>query len=156
MKEWRGEFVGKGRRFGLVVSRFNEFVSKGLRDGAIDCLTRHQVDERDIEVFWTSGSFEIPLVAKQLAKSNRYDAVICLGVVIRGDTPHFDLIAGEVAKGIAQINLELGVPTMFGIVTADTLEQAIDRAGAKDGNKGWAAAQSAIEMVNLLDKIKKK
>ncbi len=154
MKEFRGEFVGKDKKFALVISRFNEFISSALRDGACDCLVRHQVNTEDIEVFWTSGSFEIPLVAKQLAKTNKYNAVICLGAVIRGDTPHFDYIANEAAKGIAQINLETSIPVIFGIVTADTLEQAIDRAGAKEGNKGWLAALSAIEMANLVDKIK--
>lgn len=154
MKEVRGDFVGKGKKFGIVVSRFNEFISHSLLDGACDCLTRHQVAENDIDVFWTTGSYEIPVVAKKLAKSNKYDSVICLGVVIRGDTPHFDYIAGEVAKGIAQVNLETGLPVIFGIVTADSLEQAIDRAGAKEGNKGWLAALAAIEMSNLLEKIK--
>ena len=156
MKEFRGEFVGKGKKFGIVISRFNEFISRSLLDGACDCLVRHQVAEDNIEILWTSGSFEIPLVAKQLAKTNKYDGIICLGAVIRGDTPHFDYIASEVTKGIAHINLEIGIPVIFGIVTADTLEQAIDRAGAKEGNKGWLAALSAIEMVNLLDKIKQK
>ncbi len=156
MKEFRGEFVGKNKRFAIIVARFNEFVSRALCDGACDCLVRHQVDKDNIDIFWTSGSFEIPLIAKSLARSNRYDGLICLGAVIRGETPHFDYIAGEVTKGIAQINLETGVPTIFGIVTADTLEQAIDRAGAKEGNKGWLAALSAIEMSNLLDKIRKK
>lgn len=142
-----------GRRFGLVVARFNEFITIRLIDGALDALTRHGADPARITQVWVPGSFEIPLAAQKLAQSGRYDAVICLGCVIRGQTPHFDYVAGEAAKGIAQVALATGVPVIFGVVTAETLEQAIDRAGAKHGNKGADAALAAIEMVNLLPQL---
>jgi len=148
-----GYLKAEGYRFGLVVSRFNEFISSKLLTGALDVLKRHGAREDDIQVFWVPGSFEIPLVAKKIAKSGRYDAVICLGAVIRGDTPHFEYVASEVAKGIALVGLETEVPVMFGIITSDTLEQAIERAGTKAGNKGWDAALGAIEMVNLLKNL---
>jgi len=145
-----GKMMAKGKNFGIVVSRFNDFISQKLLDGALDALRRHDADEERIEIFWVPGSFEIPCVARKMASSKKYDAILCLGAVIRGDTPHFDYIASEVAKGIAQTSLSTGVPTLFGIITADNLEQAINRAGTKDGNKGAQAALSAIEMVNLL------
>jgi len=145
-----GKMVAKGKNFGIVVSRFNDFISQKLLDGALDALRRHDADEERIEIFWVPGSFEIPCAARKMALSKKYDAILCLGAVIRGDTPHFDYIASQVAKGIAQTSLSTGVPTLFGIITADNLEQAINRAGAKAGNKGAQAALSAIEMVNLL------
>lgn len=136
-------------KFGVVVSRFNEFITSKLLEGALDCLIRHGASDGDIEVVWVPGSFEIPLIAKLLAESQRFDAVICLGAVIRGVTPHFDYVAAEVSKGIAQVSLESKVPTAYGVLTTDTIEQAIERAGAKAGNKGWDAALTAIEMANL-------
>jgi 6,7-dimethyl-8-ribityllumazine synthase len=153
LKQFEGHLYAKGFRFGLVVSRFNEFISGKLLTGALDALKRHEAKEEDIEVAWVPGAFEIPLVAKKMVKSGRYDAVVCLGAVIRGDTPHFDYISSEVTKGIAQVGLETEIPVMFGIITSDTLEQAIERAGSKAGNKGWDAALGAIEMVNLIKKI---
>jgi len=153
-KTYEGNLIGKGLKFGIVVSRFNEFFSTKLLDGAKDALNRHGVLETDIEVAWTPGSFEIPLIAQKMAETKKYNAVICLGAVIRGGTPHFDYIASEVAKGIAKIGLETGVPVIFGVITTDTLEQAIERSGTKDGNKGFDAAVSAIEMANLVKGIK--
>lgn len=152
-KVFEGKVIGKGKRFGIVVSRFNDAVSKRLLDGAIDCLVRHNCDENKIEVYWTPGAFEIPPCAKKLAQTKRFDAIICLGTVIRGDTPHFDFVAGEVAKGIARVGLEEKIPTIFGVVTADNLEQALDRAGGKLGNRGESAALSAIELADLYKKI---
>jgi len=152
-KPIEGMLLGKGLKFGLVVSRFNEFITKKLVEGAEDALLRHGVDQEDIEVAWVPGCFEIPLVAKKLAQTKRYDAVICLGAVIRGGTPHFEYIATEVTKGIAAVGLETGLPVIYGIVTADTLEQAIERAGTKEGNQGFKAAASAIEMANLVKSI---
>jgi len=152
-KPIEGMLLGKGLKFGLVVSRFNEFITKKLVEGAEDALLRHGVNQEDIEVAWVPGSFEIPLVAKKLAQTKRYDAVICLGAVIRGGTPHFEYIATEVTKGIAAVGLETGLPVIYGIVTADTLEQAIERAGTKEGNEGFKAAAGAIEMANLLKSI---
>ena len=153
MKEYKGDFTGAGVSLAIIVSRFNDFVSSRLLDGAIDYLKRHDASMDDLEIFWVPGSFEIPLVAKRLAKSGRYDGIICLGAVIRGDTPHFSFIAAEVTKGIAQTALETGIPITYGIITADTIEQAIERAGTKAGNKGWMAAETALEMVSLLKKI---
>lgn len=153
IKTIEGQLVVSGKKFGLVTSRFNEFITGKLLEGAIDALTRHGVKEKEMEVALVPGSFEIPYAAGRMAKSGKYDAIICLGTVIRGDTPHFDYIAGEVAKGIAKISLDTGVPTIFGVITADTLEQAIERAGTKAGNKGRDAALAAIEMVNLFDKM---
>ena len=152
-KYFEGMLLGKGLKFGVVASRFNEFLAKKLLDGACDAFLRHGVNEEDIEIAWTPGSFEIPLVAKKLAETKRYDAVVCLGVVIRGGTPHFEYIAAEVSKGIAKVSLETGLPVIYGIITADTLEQAIERAGTKMGNKGFDAAVSAIEMANLVKSI---
>ncbi len=148
-----GQLIAKGKKFGIVVSRFNDFISKRLLEGAIDTLIRHGAKENEIEAVWTPGAFEIPPVANRLAKSKKYDAVICLGAVIKGSTPHFEYIASEAAKGIARISLDTGVPVIFGIITAETLEQAIERAGTKDGNKGRDAAISAIEMANLLENL---
>ena len=148
-----GKLTAKGKKFGLVISRFNELISTQLLSGAKDCLVRHECKQDDITVAWVPGSFEIPLVAKKMAQSSNYDAVICLGAVIRGGTPHFDYISAEVSKGVAQVGLEAGLPVIFGIITADTIEQALERAGTKAGNKGWDAALSAIEMVNLIGKI---
>jgi 6,7-dimethyl-8-ribityllumazine synthase len=153
-KTYEGNLIGKGLKFGIVVSRFNEFFSSKLLEGAKDALNRHGVVETDVEVAWTPGSFEIPLIAQKMAESEKYDAVICLGAVIRGGTPHFDYIASEVAKGIANVGLKTGVPVIFGVITTDTLEQAIERSGTKDGNKGFDAAVSAIEMANLVKGIK--
>lgn len=150
MGTFEGRLVARDCKFAIVVSRFNEFISKSLLSGAMDSLKRHEASEDDVDVAWVPGSFEIPLVAKKLAASGKYDAVICLGAVIRGNTPHFDYVAAEVSKGIARVGMETGVPVAFGIITADTLEQAVDRAGAKAGNKGWQAALTAIEMANLI------
>ena len=150
---FEGMLLGKGLKFGVVVSRFNEFITRKLLDGAQDALLRHGVIEGDIDIAWVPGSFEIPLVAKKLAQTKKYDAVICLGAVIRGGTPHFEYIAAEVTKGIAKVGLDADLPVSYGIITADTLEQAIERAGTKAGNKGFDAAVNAIEMVNLLKSI---
>jgi len=147
-----GMLDGGGLKFGIVVSRFNEFITKRLLEGALDALKRHGTDLDDVEIVWVPGSWEIPVAAKKLAQKGN-NAVICLGAVIRGDTPHFDYVAGEASKGIAKIALDLGVPVINGLITADTLEQAIERAGTKAGNKGWSAALSAIEMANLMKKI---
>ena len=152
-KHFEGVLLGKGLKFGLVVSRFNEFITKKLLDGAQDALLRHGVNQEDIEIAWVPGSFEIPLIAKKLAQSKRYDAVICLGAVVRGGTPHFEYIAAEVTKGIAKVGLDTGLPVIYGVITADTLEQAIERAGTKMGNKGFEAAVNAIEMANLVKAI---
>jgi 6,7-dimethyl-8-ribityllumazine synthase len=150
MQVYEGNLIGEGLKVAIVVGRFNDFIGSKLLDGALDALKRHGLDEGDVHVAWTPGAFEVPLVAKRLADSGRYDAIICLGAVIRGSTPHFDYVAGEVAKGIAKINLDSGVPVIFGVVTTDSIEQAIERAGTKHGNKGWQAAVSAIEMANLM------
>ncbi len=152
MKVYEGNLVGRGLRIAIVVSRFNEFITSKLLDGALDALRRHEVDEESIEVFWVPGAFEIPLVAKRLAQKG-YDAVICLGAVIRGSTPHFEYVSAEVSKGIANAALETGKPIIFGVITADTVEQAVERAGTKMGNKGFAAAMSAIEMANLMRQL---
>jgi 6,7-dimethyl-8-ribityllumazine synthase len=148
-KRYIGKLLGEGLKFGVVVSRFNDFITTKLLEGAQDVLSRHGVKEEDIDIAWTPGSFEIPLIAKKMAESGRYDAVICLGAVIRGGTPHFDYIAAEVSKGIAKVGLDTGLPVILGVVTADTLEQAIERAGTKAGNYGSQAAVHAIEMANL-------
>ncbi len=153
MKILEGKLIAKDLKFGIVVGRFNEFIGGKLLDGAIDAIKRHGGAEADIEISWVPGAFEIPLVAKKLAKSGRYDAVICLGAVIRGATPHFDYVSGEVTKGVALVGLETEIPTIFGVLTVDTIEQAIERAGTKAGNKGFEAAVTAIEMANLLKNI---
>jgi 6,7-dimethyl-8-ribityllumazine synthase len=152
-KQFEGKLLGKGLKFGLVVSRFNEFITKKLLEGAQDALLRHGVNEGDIEIAWVPGSFEIPLLAKKLAQSKGYDAVICLGAVIRGGTPHFDYVAAEVSKGVARVALETGLPIIYGVITADTLEQAIERAGTKMGNRGFEAGERALEMANLVKSI---
>jgi len=152
-KRFEGKLIGEGLRFGIVVSRFNEFITNKLLGGAMDGLVRHGVLEENVDVAWVPGSFEIPIVAKRLAQSGRYDAVLCLGAVIRGSTPHFDYIAAEVSKGIAHVSLDTGVPCVFGVLTTDTIEQAIERAGTKAGNKGYDAAVTGIEMANLLRTI---
>ena len=152
-KYFEGMLLGKGLKFGLVVSRFNEFFTKKLLEGAQDALLRHGVSREDIEVAWVPGAFEIPLIAKKLAQTKRYDAVICLGAVVRGETPHFEYIAAQLAKDISKVGLDTGLPVIYGVITADTLEQAIERAGTKQGNKGFEAAVSAIEMANLLSSI---
>ena len=152
-KLFEGVLLGKGLKFGVVVSRFNEFITKKLLEGAQDALLRHGVSEEDIEIAWVPGSFEIPLVVKKLAQTNKYDGIICLGAVIRGETPHYEYIAAEVTKGIAKIGLDTGLPITYGVITADSLEQAIERAGTKAGNKGFDAAVDAIEMANLLRSV---
>ncbi len=152
-KHFEGMLLGKGLKFGLVVSRFNEFITKKLLEGAQDALLRHGVSQGDIEVAWVPGAFEIPLVAKKLAQTKRYDAVICLGAVIRGETSHFEYIAAQLARDISRVGLDAGLPVIYGVITADTLEQSIERAGTKQGNKGFQAAASAIEMANLLKSI---
>ena len=149
-KSYEGSLLGKGLKFGLVVSRFNEFFTRKLLEGAQDALLRHGVNEADIEVAWTPGAFEIPLVAQKMAQSQKYDAVICLAAVIRGGTPHWEYIASEATKGIARVSLETGIPVINSIITTETLEQAVERAGSKAGNKGFDAAVSAIETANLL------
>ncbi|MBN2831604.1 MAG: 6,7-dimethyl-8-ribityllumazine synthase [Candidatus Omnitrophica bacterium] len=154
VKVVEGNLIAKGKKFGIVASRFNDFMTKELVSGCTDTLLRHGVLEQDLTITWVPGAFEIPLVAEKMAKSKSYDAVICLGTVIRGATPHFDYIASEVAKGIARASSETGLPVIFGIITADTIEQAVERSGTKDGNKGRDAALSAIEMANILEKIK--
>lgn len=149
-----GKLEARGLRFGIVIGRFNEFISGKLLAGCIDGLKRHGADEEQIDVVWSPGSFEIPLLAKRLATSKKYDAVICLGAVIRGATPHFDYVAAEVSKGVAHVGLDTGVPVIFGVLTTDNIEQAIERAGTKGGNKGFDAALAAMEMANLMREIK--
>lgn len=154
VKVYEGQLVADGKKFGIVASRFNEFITNKLLEGALDALKRHGAKDEEIEVVWVPGAFEIPYAAQRMAEGkNKYDAIICVGAVIRGSTPHFEHIAAEVTKGIAQTGLKTGVPVIYGVITPDTLEQAIERAGAKAGNKGFQAAMSAIEMVNLFEKI---
>jgi 6,7-dimethyl-8-ribityllumazine synthase len=150
MSTYEGNLIATGLRFGIVVARFNELLSSRILSGAKDALVRHGVAEDDIDVAWVPGAFEVPFGASRLAATKKYDAVIALGVVIRGGTPHFEYVASEVAKGVAKITLETGVPVTFGVITADTIEQAVERAGTKSGNKGWEAAEAAIEMANLV------
>jgi 6,7-dimethyl-8-ribityllumazine synthase len=152
-KIYEGMLIGKGLKFGIVISRFNEIITGRLLDGAKDSLLRHGASEMDIDVAWTPGSLEIPLIVKKLVDTGKYNAIICLGAVIRGGTPHFEYVASEVNRGIARLSLETGIPIIQGIITADNLEQAIERAGAKEGNRGFAAATSAIEMANLIKNI---
>jgi 6,7-dimethyl-8-ribityllumazine synthase len=154
MKVIKANYDARQKSFAIVVSRFNEFVSGKLLEGALDCLERHNADQQNISVIWVPGSFEIPLVAQKLAESNRYNAIICLGAVIRGDTSHTEYIASEVTKGVAQVGLQTGVPVILGVITPDNLEQAIERAGTKMGNKGFEAALTAIEMANLGNLLK--
>lgn len=153
MKTYEGKLISDDLKFAIVVGRFNEFIGSKLLSGAIDALKRHGSKEEDIEIVWVPGAFEIPLVAKKLAKSKKYDAVICLGAVIRGSTPHFDYVSSEVSKGIATTSLDTEIPIIFGVLTTDNIEQAIERAGTKSGNKGYDAAITAIEMSNLLKTI---
>ncbi len=153
MKEFEGVLDAKGFKFAIIVSRFNDFICDRLLGGALDALRRHGASDDDIEIFRVPGAFEIPLTAKVLAKTDGYDAIICLGAVIRGSTPHFEYISAEVSKGIANVSLDSEKPVAFGVLTTDTVEQAIERAGTKAGNKGWEAALSAIEMVNLLKRV---
>ncbi|MDP3182470.1 MAG: 6,7-dimethyl-8-ribityllumazine synthase [Desulfobaccales bacterium] len=153
MRTIEGKLIGEGLKFALVVSRFNSFITERLLEGALDCLRRKGVADDDLMVVRVPGAWEIPLVAKRLAQAKAHDAVICLGAVIRGATPHFDYVAAEVGKGIAQVSLDSGVPVIYGILTTDTLEQAVERAGSKAGNKGFAAAEAAIEMANLLKEL---
>ena len=153
-KVYEGNVSGQGKKFGIIVSRFNDFISDRLLGGALDALSRHGTKEENIDVIKVPGAFEIPLMAKEMATGKKYDAIICVGAVIRGSTPHFDYVSAEVSKGIAQVSLDSGTPVIFGVITTDTLEQAIERAGSKAGNKGWSAAVSAMEMANLMDTIK--
>jgi 6,7-dimethyl-8-ribityllumazine synthase len=152
---YEGKISAEGKKFGLVVSRFNDFVSDRLLAGAIDALSRHGARDEDMDIVKVPGAFEIPLMAQKMVEKEKYDAVICLGAVIRGSTPHFEYVSSEVSKGVAMVGLESGVPVIFGVVTTDTLEQAIERAGSKAGNKGWAAAVAAIEMANLVESVEK-
>jgi len=153
MNTFEGKLIAEGLKFAIIVGRFNEFISSKLLSGAIDGLNRHGAKEEDIEIIWVPGAFEIPLIAKKLAKSNKYDAIICIGAVIRGSTPHFEYVSNEVAKGIANVSLSTEIPIIFGVLTTDNIEQAIERAGTKNGNKGYDAAITAIEMANLLKEI---
>ncbi len=148
-----GYITGKGLKFGIVVARFNEFITSKLLGGALDTLHRHETADEDVDVAWVPGAFEIPVVAKKMAESGKYDAVICLGAVIRGSTSHYDYVCNEVSKGTAQVGMSTGVPTIFGVVTTENIEQAIERAGTKAGNKGSDSAMAAMEMANLLKKI---
>jgi len=154
VKPFEGNLIGNNMTFGIVVSRFNSFITKKLLEGAQDCLIRHGANEDDINVFWVPGACELPITAMRLAKNAKHNGIICLGAVIRGETPHFDYVSSEAAKGISAVGLETGIPTIYGVITTDTLEQAIDRAGARGGNKGAEAALTAIEMVDLFDKMK--
>jgi 6,7-dimethyl-8-ribityllumazine synthase len=147
------KLLAEGKRFGIVVSRFNDFITERLLGGALDALTRSGAGDGDIEIVKVPGAFEIPLLAKKMAASGRYDAVICLGAVIRGATPHFDYVGAEVSKGVAAAGMETGLPVIFGVITTDTIEQAIERAGSKAGNKGWSAAMAAVEMANLMEAV---
>lgn len=153
MRLIEGNIVAKDIKIGIVAARFNEFITSKLLGGALDCLKRHEVDGEDIDVAWVPGAFEIPLIAQSMAKSGKYDAVICLGAVIRGATSHYDYVCAEVSKGIAQVSLQTGVPVMFGVLTTDNIEQAVERAGSKAGNKGFDCAAGAIEMINLMREI---
>lgn len=148
-----GLLNGSGKRFGIVASRFNELISRKLVEGALDCLIRHNTDKDAISIVWVPGAFEIPVTAQKMARSKKYDCIICLGAVIRGGTPHFDYVAAEVSKGVANVSLEEELPVIFGVLTTDSIEQAIERAGTKAGNKGWNAALSGIEMVDLFSKL---
>lgn len=156
MKVYEGKLVSKDIKIGIVAARFNEFITSKLLGGAVDALNRHEIPEENIEVAWVPGAFEIPLIASKMAKSGRYDAVICLGAVIRGSTSHYDYVCSEVSKGIAQTSLTTGVPVMFGVLTTENIEQAIERAGTKAGNKGYDCAAGAIEMVNLIHELRQR
>ena len=154
VKSFEGNLIGKNKTFGIVVSRFNSFITKKLLEGAQDCLIRHGIKEDDIDVFWVPGACELPITAMRLAKNAKHNGIVCLGAVIRGETPHFNYVSSEAAKGISEVGLRTGIPTIYGVITTDTLEQAIDRAGVRGGNKGSEAALAALEMVNLFDKMK--
>jgi 6,7-dimethyl-8-ribityllumazine synthase len=151
---YEGQLAAKGKKFALVVGRFNELISRKLMEGALDCIARHGGNLDDVDIAWVPGSFEIPMAAKRFASLKKHDAIICLGAVIRGATPHFEYISAEVTKGIAQVSLDSGIPVTYGVITPDTLEQALERAGTKSGNKGWDAALSAIEMADLFTNMK--
>lgn len=153
MKTYEGKLISTGKKYGIVVGRFNEFIGGKLLSGALDALKRHGASEEDIEIAWVPGAFEIPLIAKKMVEQNKYDAVICLGAVIKGATPHFDYVSNEVTKGVSSVSLESGVPVIFGVLTTDSIEQAIERAGTKVGNQGFDAAVTAIEMVNLVSEL---
>lgn len=155
MKVFEGKLISEGIKIGIVAARFNEFITSKLLSGAMDGLIRHDASEEDVDVVWVPGAFEIPLIASKMAKSGKYDAVICLGAVIRGNTSHYDYVCSEVSKGIASVSLETGIPVMFGILTTENIEQAIERAGTKSGNKGYDCAVGAIEMVNLIGEIER-
>ena len=152
-RSFEGTLLGKGLKFGLVVSRFNEFITNRLLEGAQDALRRHDVSDEDVDVAWVPGSFEVPLIARKLAETGRYDAIICLAAVIRGGTPHFEYVASQITRDIARVGLKAGLPVIFGVITADTLEEAIERAGTKMGNKGFQAATAAIEVANLVKSL---
>ncbi|MTT32093.1 6,7-dimethyl-8-ribityllumazine synthase [Terrilactibacillus sp. BCM23-1] len=152
---FEGHLIGTDLKVGIVVGRFNEFITNKLLSGALDALKRHGVDDNNVDVAWVPGAFEIPLIAKKLAETKKYDAIITLGTVIRGATPHFDYVCSEVSKGVASLNLQTGIPIVFGVLTTENIEQSIERAGTKAGNKGWDAAVSAIEMANLTASIEK-
>lgn len=156
MRVYKGQITGKGLKFGIVISRFNEFITGKLLEGAMDALSRHGVEEEDIEVVWVPGSFEIPALAARLLKKKNFNALICLGAIIRGETPHFEVISSQVTRAISGLSLTERIPIIFGLITADTLEQAMERAGTKAGNRGWDAAISAMEMVNLYKQIEEK
>lgn len=151
---FEGHLVSEGLKYGIVAGRFNEFIVSKLVSGALDALKRHGAKDEEVDIAWVPGAFEIPLIAQKMAESGKYDAVITLGAVIRGSTPHFDYVCSEAAKGVAQVNMKTGVPTVFGVLTTDSIEQAIERAGTKAGNKGWEAAVTAIEMANLTNLLK--
>jgi 6,7-dimethyl-8-ribityllumazine synthase len=153
MKVYEGKFTTKKIKIGIAATRFNEFITSKLLGGALDCLKRHDIPEESIDLVWVPGAFEIPLAASKMAKTGRYDAIICLGAVIRGDTTHYDYVCSEMSKGIASVSLESGIPVMFGVLTTENIEQAIERAGTKSGNKGYDCAMSAIEMINLIREI---
>ena len=153
MKTLEGKLLAEGQRVGIVAARFNEFITSKLLGGALDAFVRHGGDENKVDVAWVPGAFEVPLVAKKMVESGKYDAVVCLGAVIRGATPHFDMVANEATKGVANVGLQTGVPVIFGILTTDSIEQAVERAGTKAGNKGFEAMATAIEMINLLKQI---
>ena len=153
MKVLEGSYCGKGLKIGIIGSRFNEFIVSKLIGGAEDCLVRHGVDSDDISLAWVPGAFEIPVIASKMAQSKKYDAIICLGAVIRGATSHYDYVCNEVSKGVAQVSMNVGIPVLFGVVTTDTIEQAIERAGTKAGNKGYDCAMSALEMINLIKEM---
>ena len=153
MKIFEGKLISKEIKVGIVAARFNEFITSKLLAGALDCLTRHDIPEETIDLAWVPGAFEIPMIASKMAKTGKYDVIICLGAVIRGNTTHYDYVCSEVSKGIASVSLESGIPVMFGVLTTENIEQAIERAGTKSGNKGYDCAMSAIEMVNLIREI---